>query len=147
MPWAAVLASLERHIHAFKRGQDYDSESGLLHMAHVLANAAFLAEYYRIFAQGDDRPRRYLFRPMIGLDMDSVCADARGQHGIWPNCSTRATEPAAAAAAAAAKNQHETGAHGGADDDETDDGDTDVDQDATTEELEDADYASMVGQG
>jgi hypothetical protein len=56
MPWTTVLASLERHVEKFKAGDDLDDESGLLHMAHVMTNAAFLIEYYKIYPQGDDRP-------------------------------------------------------------------------------------------
>jgi uncharacterized HAD superfamily protein len=75
MKWSNVLASLERHLHAIKSGQDYDSETGLLHSAHVMCNAAFLTEYYHIYPQGDDRPHRYLSRPRIGLDIDGVLCD------------------------------------------------------------------------
>ena len=75
MPWSNILASLERHLSAIKRGEDYDSESGLLHSAHVMANAAFLTEYYKIYPQGDDRKHWYQRRPKIGLDVDEVLAD------------------------------------------------------------------------
>ena len=75
MEWSKVIASLERHIQAIKRGEDYDPETGLLHSAHVMCNAAFLTEYYKIFPQGDDRPHRYLNTPKIGLDIDEVLAD------------------------------------------------------------------------
>lgn len=75
MKWSKVLASLERHIAAIKKGEDYDLESGLLHAAHVMCNAAFLTEYYKIYPQGDDRPHSYLSRPKIGLDIDEVLAD------------------------------------------------------------------------
>lgn len=75
MKWSKVIASMERHLAAFKRGEDFDSESGLLHMAHVMCNAAFLTEYYKIYPQGDDRVHPYLNRPRIGLDVDEVLAD------------------------------------------------------------------------
>ena len=75
MRWSKVLASLERHLQAIKRGEDYDSETGLLHSAHVMTNAAFITEYYKIYPQGDDRPHNYLNRPKIGLDIDEVLAD------------------------------------------------------------------------
>jgi hypothetical protein len=73
MPWSSVLASLERHLQAIKSGQDIDNESGLLHVAHLATNALFLAEYYKIYPQGDDRPRKRI--PRIGLDIDGVLAD------------------------------------------------------------------------
>ena len=73
MSWSKVLASLKRHIQAIESGEDYDKETGLLHSAHVMCNAGFLTEYYRIYPQGDDRPKRII--PRIGLDIDGVLAD------------------------------------------------------------------------
>lgn len=55
MAWKTVIASLERHLWAIKEGEDYDKESGLLHSAHIMCNAAFLTEYYKIYPQGDNR--------------------------------------------------------------------------------------------
>ena len=78
MKWTSVLASMKRHILAFEKGQDYDPESGLLHMSHVLCNAAFLVEYYKIYPQGDDRPHHYRDAPRIGLDVDEVVFDQTG---------------------------------------------------------------------
>lgn len=75
MPWSKVLASLERHLQAIKRGEDFDPETGLLHSAHIMCNAAFLTEYYKIYPQGDDRIHWYKLRPRIGLDVDEVLAD------------------------------------------------------------------------
>lgn len=75
MPWSKVVDSLERHLAAFKSGEDYDPETGLLHTAHIMCNAAFLTEYYKIYPQGDDRPHSYLNYPKIGLDIDEVLCD------------------------------------------------------------------------
>lgn len=75
MAWSKVIASLKRHINAFESGEDYDPETGLLHMAHVMCNAAFLSEYYKIYPQGDDRTHKYLTPPKIGLDIDEVLAN------------------------------------------------------------------------
>ncbi len=55
MSWNSVLASLERHLYAFKNGENIDPESGLHHMAHCAANCMFLIEYSQSFPQGDDR--------------------------------------------------------------------------------------------
>ena len=55
MPWSFVLASLERHLYAIKKGEDKDNETGLLHSAHIMANAAFLTEYYMFNKDCDDR--------------------------------------------------------------------------------------------
>ncbi len=74
MSWSKVIASLERHLQKFKSGEDFDQESGLLHVSHLLTNALFLAEYYKIYPQGDDRRHTYLNHPKIGLDIDEVLA-------------------------------------------------------------------------
>lgn len=73
MAWSKVLASLERHLQAIKRGEDYDPETGLLHSAHVMCNAAFLTEYYFTHPGLDDRKLPQKRR--IGLDIDDVIAD------------------------------------------------------------------------
>ena len=78
MRWTKVIASLKRHVQAWESGQDYDPETGLLHTAHIMCNAAFLTEYYKIHPQGDDRPHRYLNQLKIGLDIDEVLADFVG---------------------------------------------------------------------
>ena len=78
MAWSKVVASMKRHILAFERGEDFDPETGELHMAHVMCNAAFLTEYYKIHPQGDDRPHTYLNMPKIGLDIDEVLCDWLG---------------------------------------------------------------------
>lgn len=75
LSWTSVLASMKRHIAAIERGEDYDPESGRLHIAHVACNVHFLNAFYYIFPQGDDRPRKYLKLPKIGLDIDGVLAD------------------------------------------------------------------------
>ena len=75
MRWSKVIASMKRHIQAFESGEDYDKETGLLHTAHIMCNAGFLTEYYKIYPQGDDRPHKYLKAPKIGLDIDEVLAD------------------------------------------------------------------------
>lgn len=75
MSWESVLASLERHKEAFKSGEDTDTETGCLHMAHVAWNALALVSYYSIYPQGDDRNHGYLNTPKIGLDIDEVLCD------------------------------------------------------------------------
>lgn len=75
MLWSNVSASLYRHLNAFSNGEDFDPETGLLHTAHIMCNAAFLTEYYRIYPQGDDRPHWYNKMPKIALDVDEVIAD------------------------------------------------------------------------
>jgi len=75
LTWTSVLASLKRHITAIEKGEDYDKESGRLHIAHAACNVHFLNAFYYMFPQGDDRPKRYLKLPHIGLDIDGVLAD------------------------------------------------------------------------
>lgn len=75
MRWGRVIASLKRHIAKFELGEDYDDETGELHMAHVLCNAAMLHEFYSIFPQGDDRAVYWRKEFKIGLDVDGVICD------------------------------------------------------------------------
>lgn len=78
MRWSKVTASLKRHLEAFELGEDFDKETGLLHTAHIMCNAGFLTEYYKIYPQGDDRPHNYLRMAKIGLDIDEVICDFVG---------------------------------------------------------------------
>ena len=75
LSWTSVLASLKRHIAAIEKGEDYDKESGRLHIAHAACNVHFLNAFYYTFPQGDDRPKRCLNLPKIGLDIDGVLAN------------------------------------------------------------------------
>jgi len=75
MKWSNVLASLKRHLAAIEGGEDYDPETGELHIDHVQCNAHFLSAYYKIYPQGDDRPHNYLENVRIGLDIDEVLCD------------------------------------------------------------------------
>lgn len=74
MQWTKVVASLKRHLSAFEMGEDFDKETGLLHMAHVMTNAAFLCEYYKIYPEGDNRRNVFLGAPKVALDIDDVLA-------------------------------------------------------------------------
>lgn len=55
MNWRTVIASLKRHLAAFEMGEEYDEESGLLHIDHVQANAHFLSTYQHLGEGIDDR--------------------------------------------------------------------------------------------
>lgn len=88
LTWTSVLASLKRHVQAIERGEDYDPESTRLHIAHAACNVHFLNAFYYTFPQGDDRPKRYLNIPKIGLDIDGVLADFTGAwHKLYPEIS------------------------------------------------------------
>ena len=75
MEWSKVLDSLLRHINSFRKGEDFDIESGLPHLSLAMCNIVFLSEYTRIYPQGDDRVKKYLEMPTVGLDIDDVLAD------------------------------------------------------------------------
>lgn len=75
MPWSTMVASLKRHLAAFEKGEDFDKETGLLHMAHCAWNALGIVSYYKYHPEFDDRRHDYLTRPKIGLDIDEVLAD------------------------------------------------------------------------
>lgn len=75
MSWTSVLSSMKRHIAAFEQGEDFDPETGCLHMDHVQCNAHFISAFYKIYPQGDDRRHHYLDVPKIGLDIDEVLCD------------------------------------------------------------------------
>lgn len=72
MSWTSVLASLKRHIAQFEKGEDFDHETGLHHMAHAMWNASALVSYYKIAPHFDDRDHSYLRPKRIGLDVDDV---------------------------------------------------------------------------
>lgn len=80
MNWSRVIGSLKRHLAAIEKGEDFDPETGLLHSAHVMCNAAFLTEYYKIFPQGDDRATFVKPKPRVGIDIDDVLADFLGAY-------------------------------------------------------------------
>lgn len=53
--YSTIIGSLERHIAAFKSGQDLDEESGLNHLAHAAINLMFLHTYTISDKGVDDR--------------------------------------------------------------------------------------------
>jgi len=58
-PWMEFVDSLERHLQAWKRGEDIDEESGCLHAAHLACNALMLVELIKIRPDLDDRPKEF----------------------------------------------------------------------------------------
>lgn len=55
MSWRKVIGPMLRHIFKWIRGEKYDSESGLHHLAHAAWNAIALFEYERCNLGTDDR--------------------------------------------------------------------------------------------
>jgi hypothetical protein len=88
MTWTSIIASLKRHLTAIEMGEDYDPESGRLHISHAACNVHFLNAFYYIFPQGDDRQKAFLNIPKIGLDIDGVLADfLTSWHELYPDVS------------------------------------------------------------
>ena len=78
LSWTSIIASLKRHLAAIEAGEDYDIGEGgscKLHIANLACNAHFLNAFYYDFPQGDDRPKKFLKIPKIGIDIDGVLAD------------------------------------------------------------------------
>lgn len=78
MKWSKCIASAKRHLAAFEKGEDFDPESGLKHLAHLGCNVAFLLDYMKHHPELDDRQHTYLRPKRIGLDIDEVLADCVG---------------------------------------------------------------------
>lgn len=57
MPYTHEISSIMRHIAAFNRGEDLDSESGLSHLAHAACRLMFLVERTVTHMEMDDRWR------------------------------------------------------------------------------------------
>ena len=60
MDWSIPLACALRHLAAFQKGEDFDSESNLPHLAHAMCNLRMLTLYADVFPQGDNRPKKEL---------------------------------------------------------------------------------------
>ena len=53
-----IMDSMERHLLEIKKGNDFDDESGLSHISHVLANAAFISQLKEDGTLIDDRYKK-----------------------------------------------------------------------------------------
>ena len=78
--WSRIIGAIKRHTLAIERGEDYDPETGLLHSAHLMCEAGFLTEFYKVFPQGDNRFIPELRGYRVGLDIDDVLADFCGAY-------------------------------------------------------------------
>ena len=54
-PWSWSVGALERHLNAWKAGEDVDPESGLPHLAHAAWHCITLMEFARSQRGADDR--------------------------------------------------------------------------------------------
>lgn len=66
--WTSILDSLERHLVAWKEGEDLDEESGLPHLAHIACNLAFLIEHFDARMGIDDRTKMGRRAPLVFND-------------------------------------------------------------------------------
>ena len=55
MRWCRVYASLLRHLYAWAKGDDYDHETGMPHLAHAMCCLGFLLAYQLRGVGDDDR--------------------------------------------------------------------------------------------
>ena len=68
--WGKYFGAMMRHAWAFWRGEDYDKDNGLPHLAAVAWNAFTLLDYMENHRDKDDRPKQKLKKSdgMIALD-------------------------------------------------------------------------------
>jgi hypothetical protein len=59
MKWTVPFACLMRHMFAWFRGEEVDSDSGLPHLAHAMCNLLMLTHYSKFYPEGDDRPKEF----------------------------------------------------------------------------------------
>jgi hypothetical protein len=61
MAWSVPLACAVRHSLAILNGEEYDSESGQRHLAHVVCNVFMLIHYAKHYKEGNDLPPKEYF--------------------------------------------------------------------------------------
>lgn len=57
LSWLRVISAVLRHIFAFLRGEDFDPETGIHHLAHARCGLAFILEYTQTHPEKDDRAK------------------------------------------------------------------------------------------
>lgn len=77
MSWTRLINALQRHLHEFCKGNDFD-ESGLKHLDHIGATVAMLQAYHVEFPENDDRLTPTITRKKVALDIDEVLCDFIG---------------------------------------------------------------------
>ena len=55
LKYTEVCESLQRHMNSFLEGEDFDKESKLSHLGHILCNAMFLSYMFLFRKDMDDR--------------------------------------------------------------------------------------------
>lgn len=71
--WTRIMDAAERHLASWKKGDDYDKESGLNHLAHAACNIIFLLEYERTSTRLDDRYRAEVSDRQLHDNLDGPC--------------------------------------------------------------------------
>lgn len=76
LSWTETIGSVERHIEAWKKGEDFDSELSTYHLANASWGLFTLLEYYKSHPELDDRNHWYKkpFKRLF-LDLDGVLCD------------------------------------------------------------------------
>lgn len=65
-PWSSVIGCAGRHLlFGMMRGEARDAESGLPHRGHLACNLVMLLTFIESFPEGDDRPPKEYFDPVI----------------------------------------------------------------------------------
>lgn len=90
--FSVYFDALQRHINAFKEGEDIDSESGVSHLAHARACLAIILDSMKMGNWVDDRPPKY----PDGLDIKDLNDKAAKVIERYPNCAKPFTELLAA---------------------------------------------------
>lgn len=75
LPWMETLGAIQRHLEAFKEGEDLDPELKTRHLANAAWGLFTLMEFEKTHPELDDRPHKYLKPKRIGLDIDDVLAE------------------------------------------------------------------------
>lgn len=78
MPWSVPIACAARHLlYGPMAEQENDAESGLSHRGHFLCNIVMLLTFVRTYAEGDDRPAKWLAPLTAWAEHDARELDAR----------------------------------------------------------------------
>lgn len=74
--WMGVIASVQRHIEAWKKGEDIDADLQTRHLANAAWGLLTLLDFEKTFPQGDNRNLWYK-KPFkrVWLDLDGVVVD------------------------------------------------------------------------
>ncbi len=80
--WGRIFSASMRHMWAFWRGEDFDPESGLPHLAHAAFGCLTLLEYMETHRELDDRvkaPQENLFKMYPDGTIDVIGRDGQNR--------------------------------------------------------------------